>query len=118
MSMNIRDFSKKQLDILITQARKHRMRLSKRKSITLVRNKLIAMAKSEGYTIEELFNESTKKVPVTIRKAKKPSKKVPQKYRNPLNSNEIWTGRGNKPRWLSAELAKGKTIESFLIDKS
>lgn len=39
---------------------------------------------------------------------------VAPKYRNPA-TNETWTGRGKQPRWLAAELASGKTLESFAI---
>src|SRR5947208_207316 len=42
-------------------------------------------------------------------------KKVPPKFRNPENSSETWTGRGLQPRWLSAAIKGGKTIEDFRI---
>ena len=41
------------------------------------------------------------------------SKKVAAKYRGP--DGATWSGRGLKPRWLSAELTAGKNIEEFLI---
>jgi DNA-binding protein H-NS len=43
-------------------------------------------------------------------------KKVAPKYRGP--GGETWTGRGLKPKWLTAALADGKKIEDFLIAKS
>jgi DNA-binding protein H-NS len=43
-------------------------------------------------------------------------RKVPPKYRGP--SGETWSGRGAKPRWLTAALKGGKTLDFFLIDKS
>lgn len=39
---------------------------------------------------------------------------VAPKYRNPA-TGETWTGRGRKPLWLVAQLAQGRTRESFLI---
>ena len=39
---------------------------------------------------------------------------VAPKYRHPV-SNETWTGRGKLPKWLSAEIAAGKSREQFLI---
>src|SRR6185437_8333211 len=42
-------------------------------------------------------------------------RKVPAKYRNPQNRSETWAGRGGRPRWLVAELKKGKKLESFTI---
>jgi DNA-binding protein H-NS len=43
-------------------------------------------------------------------------RKVPAKYRGP--QGETWSGRGAQPRWLVAEMEKGKTRESFLIEKN
>jgi len=42
---------------------------------------------------------------------------VPPKYRNPKNRSETWAGRGARPRWLVAELKKGKKLESFSIKR-
>src|SRR5262245_53578271 len=41
------------------------------------------------------------------------ARKVPPKYRS--RSGETWAGRGARPRWLVAELKRGKKLESFLI---
>lgn len=46
--------------------------------------------------------------------APKPKSKMPPKYRDGDNT---WTGRGLKPRWLQAALAKGGKVEDFLIAK-
>lgn len=44
-------------------------------------------------------------------------KKLPAKFRNPLNGRETWAGRGLKPRWLVAALKKGKkTLSDFAVD--
>jgi DNA-binding protein H-NS len=40
-------------------------------------------------------------------------KKVAPKYRGP--DGETWTGRGLKPRWLTAAIETGSKIEDFLI---
>jgi DNA-binding protein H-NS len=42
--------------------------------------------------------------------------KVAPKYRGP--DGETWAGRGATPRWLVAAIKGGKTLESFLINKS
>lgn len=39
---------------------------------------------------------------------------VAAKYRNPA-TGETWSGRGLKPRWLTAQLAEGKQLSDFLI---
>jgi len=41
--------------------------------------------------------------------------KSPAKYRNPQNSQLTWTGRGKKPAWLEALLAKGHKLGEFEI---
>ena len=49
------------------------------------------------------------------KKVRRPYPKVMPNYRNPNDRSETWSGRGNTPRWLSAEIASGKTLEQFLI---
>jgi DNA-binding protein H-NS len=41
--------------------------------------------------------------------------KVAPKYRGP--GGVTWAGRGARPRWLVAELKKGKKLEQFAIRK-
>jgi DNA-binding protein H-NS len=45
-------------------------------------------------------------------------RKVAPKYRNPKNRSETWAGRGAMPRWMAAEIKKGKKREDFAIGKS
>ena len=40
------------------------------------------------------------------------------KYRNPNELSETWSGRGKKPRWLTAALKAGHLIEEFVIKNS
>ncbi|MCE2918121.1 MAG: H-NS family nucleoid-associated regulatory protein [Rubrivivax sp.] len=53
-------------------------------------------------------------------KAEKPSRagkalgKVAIKFRN-KETGDTWTGRGLKPRWLSAALAAGKSLSDFAV---
>jgi DNA-binding protein H-NS len=37
------------------------------------------------------------------------------KYRNPNEPSETWSGRGKQPRWLTAALKTGHTIDEFVI---
>jgi DNA-binding protein H-NS len=41
--------------------------------------------------------------------------RVLPKYQNPNEPSETWSGRGKQPRWLSAALKTGHTIEDFVI---
>jgi DNA-binding protein H-NS len=45
---------------------------------------------------------------------KKASTKVAAKYRN-LATGDRWSGRGLKPKWLTAALATGKSLSEFAV---
>ena len=116
MTIQLERLSPRELDALITKAKKPKSALGKRKPVAAVRRKVAALAKAEGYTIDELFG--TAKAAPKPRKAagpRKAAKKVAPKYRNPANPKETWTGRGKQPRWMAALTAKGKKPEDFLI---
>ena len=61
---------------------------------------------------------STKKAVGHPRGSKMKGRKVAPKYRNPKNRSETWAGRGAMPRWMAAEIKKGKKREHFAIGKS
>jgi len=58
MSIDLNRLSARELDSLIEKAKKRRTILGKRKPAATVRRKLVALAKAEGYGIDELFGES------------------------------------------------------------
>lgn len=68
-----------------------------------------------GDEINELFQK-----PKEVVKRRKPSKrkgvKLKPKYRNPENPEQVWTGRGNRPRWVTAALERGLTFQDLLIE--
>ena len=45
---------------------------------------------------------------------KKAPSKVAAKYRDPV-SGSTWSGRGLKPKWLSAALASGRSLSDFAL---
>ena len=124
MSIDITRMSAKELGSLINEAKKRKTTLAKRKPITVVRKKMLQLAKNEGYTIAELFEGAapaatrapraagTKAKPA---KARKTLGKVAPKYRNPDNTDETWTGRGKQPRWLAALTSQGRSVDEFVI---
>jgi DNA-binding protein H-NS len=92
----------------------HETRLTKaitaarRSEFTQARQKVIAMAESLGYKIEELTGAG--------RIGKRTNgAKVAVKFRNKENPEETWTGRGRQPKWLSAKLAKGAKLNDFAL---
>jgi DNA-binding protein H-NS len=118
MSIDLSRLSAKELDNLISKARSRMAALKKRKPIATVRGKLTALAKAEGYTIAELFGSAAAATSPAPRKAAtrgKSTGKVAPKYRNPDNPKETWTGRGMQPRWLAAQVRRGKSPTDFLI---
>ena len=85
------------------------------------------MAKDAGLTLAEITSayEDKKNKPVgTPKKSTKSSTKLrthtmkgvklPAKYKNPLNPNQTWTGRGVDPAWV-ATLRESGQLESALI---
>lgn len=85
---------------------KNALAVAKERERAEVRGKVEELVKSSGFTIEELFARG--------RSAAK-GKTVAPKYINPENSAETWTGRGRKPKWLVAKLAKGAKMDEFAI---
>jgi DNA-binding protein H-NS len=124
MAIDINSLSQKELDALISQARKRRTTLAKRKPIAAVRKKLTQLARAEGYSVQELFGganagagagRTTRATKGAAKKAGKSASKVAPKYRNPDNPAETWTGRGKQPRWLAAHTGNGRNLDEFLI---
>ena len=123
MSIDITRLSAKELGSLINEAKKRKTTLSKRKPLLAVRKKLTQLAKTEGYTIAELFGTGAGAAPRAPKAAgAKPAKgkgkslgKVAPKYRNPDNASETWAGRGKQPRWLAAHTGAGRALGEFLI---
>lgn len=125
MTINLEGLSAKELQALIAKANQRRKTLSKRKPVATVRKKIVSLAKAEGYSIDELFGTArmvreqagvaAKKAPA--KKSAQKGVKVAPKYRHPGDNSLTWAGRGMPPKWLAAELAKGKKLEDFLIRK-
>jgi DNA-binding protein H-NS len=70
-----------------------------------LRQRLIDIAKKEGFDIHELFG-----------RGRKGKGTVAPKYRDPKNSGNTWTGRGRMPRWMAAATKGNKgRKEDFLI---
>jgi DNA-binding protein H-NS len=121
MPIDLNTLSAKELESLISKAKKRKTTLNKRKPLAQVRKKLTQQAKAEGYTIAELFGTgsgaatATRAPRGTAKKARKSLGKVPPKYRDPANPENTWTGRGKQPRWLAAYTGNGRNVDEFLI---
>ncbi|MGY6519947.1 MAG: H-NS histone family protein [Lysobacteraceae bacterium] len=105
MAIELGNLSPEQLNELIVKAEQQKKKIH-RERVGEVRRKLTAMAKAEGYTIEELFGSGG---------GRKSGGKVPPKYQNPSDPTQTWTGRGKRPNWFKDLLASGKKESDLLI---
>ena len=71
-------------------------------------NEVRRLMAEHGLTTVDLVGPSKSKVGV------RQGTKVEPKYRDPATGS-AWTGRGLKPRWLSAAIESGKSLEDFAI---
>ncbi len=104
MAIDIKRLNHTQLNDLIQRAESRKSELQKERA-SKVREKLAALAKAEGFSLDELFGGRGRKT----RRAAKP------KYRNPADHAQTWSGRGKRPRWFNAALAAGKKEKDLLI---
>lgn len=105
MAIDLKNLSHVQLDELIARAETRKQELLREKSDS-AREKIAALAKAEGFTVEELFGAGKG------HKTRRPAK---PKYRNPADHEQTWSGRGKRPRWFNASLAAGKSDKDLLI---
>lgn len=78
--------------------------------------KIKALMAEYGLTLADIGSASAAK-PVAAPKAKKAKvagSKVAAKYRNPA-TGDTWSGRGLKPKWMTAALAAGASISDFAL---
>lgn len=71
-----------------------------------VKQKIESIVQNAGFSVSELFSS---------RPQAAKGRTVAAKYVNPDNRAETWTGRGRKPRWLTAKLDKGAKLEDFAV---
>lgn len=84
----------------------------------LIASELTRRICSEKAELERKLRKLGEKTPScnkTERHVRRQYPPVVPKYRNPARSSETWTGRGKQPRWLTAELSSGKTLDDFRI---
>lgn len=110
MTLDITKYSVEELRRLTAEA-EALIESKKDEEIAAAYQQAVAAAEKVGLTLEELIATNTGK----RKKSKAPRKAVEPRYRNTANASETWTGRGKQPRWLTAQLAQGKTLQDFLI---
>ena len=83
-----------------------------RKEKAAAKKKIQAIAQSAGFSIGELFDE---KKPKAAKPAPGKRAKAKLKFRDPKNAKNTWSGRGRMPKWLAAEVEKGKKKEDYAV---
>lgn len=73
-------------------------------------NQIRALMAEHGLTADDLAGKSGK----APKESANRGKTVAPKYKDPA-SGSTWTGRGLKPKWLSAALGAGKKLEDFAL---
>ena len=68
-----------------------------------VKARIRELAASIGMTPEEVLG---------IESAQKGTAGEP-KFRNPVNPEQTWTGKGKRPNWMNEALAQGKSLEEL-----
>lgn len=67
---------------------------------------LEAKAAEMGFSLSDLTGQGGRKAKVN-----------PPKYRNTADPTQTWSGRGRQPAWIKDALARGETLDQFLIAK-
>ena len=74
------------------------------------------VAKRHGFKVDELLSpDGGAKATRRRRKGSTAGTKLPPKYRDPNNHENLWAGRGRKPGWVVEHLEQGLPIEDLLI---
>ena len=79
---------------------------------------LTAQLSSRLVAEKDKLEERLRALPSQRHRMRRPYPKVLPKYQNPKNLAETWSGRGMRPRWLSAQIKAGEKLNNFLITSS
>jgi DNA-binding protein H-NS len=79
------------------------------------RERRAALEAAERVAAEHGFSLSELTGVVSGKAARGMKPKSPAKYRNPANSDDTWSGRGRKPRWILEVEAAGRPLSDFAI---
>jgi DNA-binding protein H-NS len=110
--VKLEGLDEEQLDAVIAEAQRlkeERRKATREEFLATIRRK----ADEYGVEIDEVVRALQKKG----RRASPADRRatVAPKYRNPQNPSETWSGRGVRPKWMQALIAKGAKPDDFLI---
>lgn len=108
MAVDLKSLNHNQLNDLISKAQIRQQELRKEKVVKL-REKIHALIKAEGYSFEDIFGNARGG------KTRRSGGTVAPKYRNPADPEQVWSGRGKRPRWFNDALKAGKKEKDLAI---
>lgn len=108
MAVDLNNLSIEELESVIAEARELIER-KREQAVARARADIERIAAGAGLSLEDLLGMGKSRPRTPVRKT------VADKYRNPRDSSQSWSGRGKRPRWLQEQLAQGGRLESFLV---
>jgi DNA-binding protein H-NS len=99
----LNEYNTKQLSEMIPVIQKL-MKKKKKAEKDSLRQKMALLAAENGFTIDEILGKGKTTVKRTIK----------AKYKNPA-SDQTWSGRGRKPKWVVELVENGGDIETCTI---
>ncbi len=71
-----------------------------------VRKEIEKLLDHSGLSFHDVFRD----------KVSRKGRKVPMKYGNPDNPEQLWSGRGKMPLWMKEKVEAGAKKEDFLLE--
>lgn len=104
------EFIKELIDLLLESLQEKR-----KQEIVIAKANMEAEAQALGFeSLNDFLQETQAKGATKVAKAiKKPTKKIPIRYRDKEVHTDTWTGRGKQPKWLVKRIDEGYKIEDF-----
>jgi DNA-binding protein H-NS len=68
------------------------------------RDRIYAIAQGLGMDVRDLLGKHSRDTSQKI---------AAVKFRNPANAQQVWSGRGRRPQWVTSLLAEGKMLADF-----
>lgn len=109
MAVDLNNLSIEELERVIADARE-RIEEKREEAVARARADIERIAASTGYSVEDLLGMGKSRP-----KGARPHRTVADKYRNPRDPSQSWSGRGKRPRWLQELLDQGGKLENFLV---
>ena len=107
MAIDLKNLNHAQLGDLIARAQARQTELQREKA-QKVQAKIAALVQAEGLDLQDVMGARSR--------GRSGSRgKVPQKYRNPADPSQTWSGRGRQPLWYAAAVKAGKKDKDLLI---